>query len=110
MTSNANDPKRDIDRVGWHTRTPGNTESREHIEHRFRVIATYLQDRGLTVRPILAPGGTIDDDFAINAHDLTDEGMAIARAAYHKWLTKVDKGMPPDDVSLLDKALAKIRG
>ena len=98
-----------IDQVSWHTSTPGNTESREHIIHRFHVIACFLQERGLTVRPLVGDENEIQDSFAIASSDLTEEGLALMRASYDKWLQKVDEGMRAEDVSLLEKALKKIR-
>lgn len=98
-----------IDQVSWHTSTRGNPESREHIIRRFHAIAHFLQDRGLTVRPLAGDLKDVQDNFAISSADLTDEGLALMRAAYDKWLQKVDQGMDIGDLSLLDKALQKIR-
>lgn len=110
MTSNGEGEQFEIDCVGWHTQTKGNPESREKIEKRFRVFATYLQDHGLTARRIPGAREALGDDFAIHSKDLTAEGMAFVRAVYDKWLKKIDNGMSPDDVRMLDKALAKLRG
>ena len=41
--------------------------------------------------------------------DLTEEGVEVMKAAFYKWIDKTDKGMPPEDTSLLMKALNKIR-
>lgn len=98
-----------IDQVSWHTATRGNPESREHIIRRFYVIAHFLQERALTVRPLVGDVKDIQDDFAISSSDLTDEGLALMKASYDKWLQKVDEGMVIEDLSLLEKALKKIR-
>lgn len=63
-----------IDKVGWHTQRPGNTETRPAIHRRFRILAAFLQENGLTVRRLLSEGQEIDDEFAISTSDLTDEG------------------------------------
>ena len=98
-----------IDQVSWHTATSGNPESREHIIRRFYVIAQFLQERGLTVRPLLRDEKDISDDFAISSSDMTDEGLALMKASYDRWLQKVDEGMDIDDLSLFEKAIKKIR-
>lgn len=99
-----------IDKVSWHVNTPGNTESREHIARRFSIFSQFLQVNQLTVRDVGCRESDIKDDFGIMSDDLTEEGLAVVKAAYDKWLTKVDNGMPPEDVTLLEKALKKIRG
>src|SRR5262245_32129229 len=99
-----------IDQVSWHTNTPGNTETREHIVRRFYAVANFLQANGLTTRNLGCQESDIGDRFGINSDDLTDEGMAVMKAGYHKWLTKVDNGMVPEDLTLLEKALKKARG
>ena len=39
-----------IDKVGWHTKTPGNTEPLEKTHTRFRAIIDFLQNNGLTTK------------------------------------------------------------
>lgn len=98
-----------IDQVSWHTQTPGNTETREQIVHRFWVIANFLQSNGLTSRDLSCREEDIGDSFGISSDDLTSEGLAVVKAAYDKWLQKVDGGMPPEDVGLLTRALGRVR-
>lgn len=98
-----------IDQVSWHTNTSGNTETREQIIRRFFVIASFLQENGLTARNIACPEGEIDDNFGISSADLSDQGMIIMRAAYDKWLQKIDNGMPPEDLSVFLRALKQVR-
>jgi hypothetical protein len=73
------------------------------------VIANFLTKNGLTEREIICHEDEIDDDFSIASTDLTSAGLALMRAAYDKWLTKVDEGMPPEDTRLLARALNRIR-
>lgn len=94
-----------IDQVSWHTQAE-NTESREHVHHRFRTIAKFLDSNGLTRRPISKP---VDDSFAIRSTDLTDEGLQVMRKSYDSWLRAQDRGQSPDDLRLIEKALAKLR-
>lgn len=99
-----------IDQVSWHTNTPGNTETREQIVRRFCIVANFLQANGLTTRDLSCQEVDIDESFGINSDDLTEEGMVVMKAAYDKWLTKVDNGMPPQDLALFERALKKVRG
>lgn len=99
-----------IDQVSWHTNTPGNTETREQIVRRFCIVANFLQANGLTTRDLSCQESDIGDSFGIGSDDLTEEGMTVMKASYDKWLTKVDNGMSPEDVTLLEKAVRKVRG
>jgi hypothetical protein len=99
-----------IDKVVWHTSTPGNTETREHIWRRFFTITLFLQDNGLVVRRLLNSEDEITEDFQIHSSDLTEVGMAFMRAAYDKWLKRLDKGADPTDLSLLEKYFRKVDG
>jgi hypothetical protein len=98
-----------IDKVGWHTQTPGNTETVQNIHRRFHSVIEFLQDNGLTVRVILLANSNITDDLSINSSDLTDLGMALMKKCYSKWLQRVDHGLPPTDVSVFEKELMKMR-
>ena len=94
-----------IDQVSWHTGTPDNPEPRDHIIRRFFIIANFLQDNGLALRNLCRSESDIDDNFSISSKDLTEEGLFVMKAAYDKWLQKVDNGMPPENVRLLTQAL-----
>jgi hypothetical protein len=96
--------------VAWLTKTPGNDGRRSEIIRHIYQIAKFLQDRALVVRPLMQGIDDITDDFALSSSDLTDEGLAVIKTAYHKWLTKVDNGMSPEDWSLLETTLKKVRG
>jgi hypothetical protein len=98
-----------IDKVAWHTKTPGNPETREHMWIRFFTITKFLQDNGLLVRKLLDSEDEITEDFAIRSDDLTDTGLTFMKAAYNKWLKDLDAGAEPTDVSLLEKHLRKIK-
>lgn len=98
-----------IDKVSWHTKTKGNPEPRERIIKRFYAISKFLQDQGLAVRVLVKDPMDIQDDFSISSSDLTKEGLAVMKAAYDKWLRKIDEGMDVNDLSLIEKVLKKIR-
>lgn len=98
-----------ISKVGWHTSTIGNTEPREKTIRRTFVFANFLQQNGLTVRRLVESEGEIDDDFTIRSDDLTEEGMTVVKLAYDKWLRKVDRGMDPSNIAVLERALKKVR-
>ena len=108
----ASSPESTIDKVGWHTGTPGNTESREAIHRRFRAIIKFLQDNRLTVRQIASPdpAAALTDETAIRTVDLTEDGLRLVKRCYDKWLRRIDNGMSPDDMSILERELQKLRG
>jgi hypothetical protein len=97
-------------KVSWLTQTPGEERFRDEIVQQFYQVTKFLQDNGLVHRQLMQSIGDLTDDFELSSADLTDDGLAVMRAAYHKWLTKVDNGMSPEDWSLLEKALKKVRG
>ena len=96
-----------IDKVSWHTETPDNTESVDHVIERFFAVVEFLQMHDLTRRVMASRPEDIDLDFAIKSSDLTEKGLEVMKAAYDKWLRKVDKGLDPSDTSILEKALHK---
>lgn len=89
-----------IDKVGWHTKTPGNIEPLEKTHARFKAVIDFLQDNGLTTRPILRKDDSVDDETSIHTDALTEEGRRIIEKCYHKWLKKVDKGLDAQDTSM----------
>lgn len=94
-----------IDAVTWHTQVQGNPESREHILERFRAIAGFLGTNGLLARDLPEVG----DAFLLHSDDLTDEGLALMKIAYDKWLHRIDRGSAPSDIAPLQKVLSKLR-
>jgi hypothetical protein len=98
-----------IDQVSWHTSTPGNTETREQIIRRFYSVAKYLQDNQLTTRTLLSDPSDVTDEFALRSEDLTEEGLALMKAAYDKWLRKVDQTMDSSDLTIMERALKRLR-
>lgn len=97
-----------IDQVSWHTRVVGNPEARERIVLRFWSVVDFLQRNGLTNKPLASSLEDIGDDFGIGSADLTPAGLALMKKAYDKWLTKVDEGMSPDDLSIFEKTLKTV--
>lgn len=97
-----------IDQVSWHTKVVGNPESREHIVTRFWSVATFLQSNGLTNKVLAQSKGDIGDDFAISSDDLTEKGLALMKKVYDKWLSKVDEGASPEDLTMFEKQLSKL--
>lgn len=98
-----------IFRVSWATQQLGNENGRDYtIQHVYYLIK-FLQENALVVRPLMLDIEDISEDFALSSDDLTDDGLALMKKSYDKWLGKVDKGMSPEDVSFLSKSLSKIR-
>lgn len=86
-----------IFQVAWLTKTPGNEGRRSEIIRHIYQIVKFLQDRDLLVRPLVQGINEVTDDFALLSPDLTDDGLAVIKSTYDKWLTKVDNGMSPED-------------
>ncbi|MCC9609409.1 hypothetical protein LOC68_05355 [Blastopirellula sp. JC732] len=84
-------------------------QGRMETERWFVAFVNFLQDNGLTARKLLKKGQTPDESFEIWESDLTEEGVAVVDKAFDRWLGALDRGKAPDDVSILEKALAKIR-
>jgi hypothetical protein len=93
-----------IDKVGWHTKTPGNTEPREKTHARFRAVIDFLQDNGMTTRTILGENDLVDDETSIHTDALNEKRRLIMGKYYHRWLKKVDKGLDPQDISMFENA------
>lgn len=94
-----------IDKVGWHTQTPGNPESVERIHLRFRTILNFLQSNGLTKQVIWRPDQLITDETCLHTDHLTNEGRQIVDICYDKWLKGVDRGQSPSYLKRWEKAL-----
>ena len=98
-----------IAQVSWLTLTSGNDGRRDSIIRHFYFVTKFLQDNALVHHKLIDRLDDIGDDFVIRSDDLTDDGVALMKAAYDKWLRKVDNGMEPSDVSALERALKEIR-
>jgi hypothetical protein len=98
-----------IFRVAALTQAPGMEDQKEETINLFYQVIKFLQDNKLMVRPMINGIEDVNDDFILMSTDLTEEGVEVMKAAYYKWLQKTDRGMPPEDTTLLMKALNKIR-
>lgn len=83
---------------------------RQNIIQRFDIYLRFLQNHDLTTRVLLEPGKSPDDNTVVMRSDLTEEGMAFIREAEQRWFSAVDRGMSPEDTSLLTEAVTKLRG
>ena len=100
-----------IDKASWHTQKVRTYEFDNSIIYEyFRNIFKYLEENGLTTRKILPKNNEVNDDTCLSKSDLTEEGLALVRLAYEKWIDKVvDKKIHPTDHKILDRALKTIR-
>ena len=99
-----------ITQVSWFTSLQGSTETREDVVRRFFILAQFLQKNGLVKHQLAKDENDITDDFAIRTDDLTEEGYAIMKEPYDRWLHRVDNGMDPANVTSLERGLKRIRG
>jgi hypothetical protein len=98
-----------VDSLSGHLAASKNRAFQERTRERFARFVGFLQENNLTIKTILEPGSYPDRDLVIRYEDLTDEGAAVVKAAYHKWLQGIDNGKPPSDLGTLEAALAKVR-
>lgn len=98
-----------IDQVSWHTKRQGNPETREQTINRFYNLTKFFQYNHITKKIMLNNINNINDKFKINTEDLTDDGYDFMRAAYEKWLIRVDRTMNYSDVRILERALKTLR-
>lgn len=98
-----------IAKVLWLTRVKGNEGRRQSIIEHFWIITDFLQANQLTKKVLARSIHEINDEFSLESDDLTELGLEFMKKAYDKWLTKVDNGMPPTDITILQKALEKLR-
>lgn len=96
-------------KVSWLTQTPGEEENRDEIVNQFYCLLSFLQNNNLLASNTIKSVDDLTDEFTLLSTDLTEDGLSLMKASYHRWLTKVDNGMPPEDTTLLEKALKKIR-
>jgi hypothetical protein len=98
-----------LDKVGWHTRVVGNSETRDQVIRRFWALSQFLARNGLLVQSLAQSVDEITDQFCIKSTDLTPEGLVLMRSAYERWLKRLDRGGDPTNVEILEKALKKLR-
>lgn len=106
-----------ITKVSWITQMksdPPSTAEEIKIEYmRYEVLFYFLQDNDLTIRILLKPGETANDETELRVSDLTEDGFKVIKSAYDKWLRKIDRAKDKikaiNDLSLLERALEAIR-
>ncbi len=98
-----------IDDAGAHFAASRRKTYRDSVQQQFAVFINFLQSNELTTRLILDCGNAPDESTKIMKSDLTDEGFQVVQESYDKWLRGIDKGKPISDVSVMEKALTKIR-
>jgi len=98
-----------IDKISWHTQQLCEPEPYEVMAAQFWHAIKFLQENGLTTRHLAGSINDLDEDFGIHTDDLTSQGLALMKAAYQEWVRKVERGMSPDDTSILERGLERIR-
>lgn len=98
-----------IFKISWLTQRKGNEVRREEVIKPLWIIIDFLQKNQLTKEKIANSISEMNDDFYLDSDHLTDLGLEVMKKSFDKWLTKVDEGMPYDDVTILQKTLSKVR-
>jgi hypothetical protein len=99
-----------VDKIAWHTQTPGNPELRSEIEHRFRHLFAFLHENQLLSdsAPELVEG-PLPDEFMLHSSHLTELGIQVIKAGYDRWLKAIDRGVKPENAKALEVALEKVK-
>jgi hypothetical protein len=100
-----------IDKASWHTKKIRNYAFDNSIIYDyFKNIFLYLERNGLATKKLTEDNLIITDETCLRKSHLTEEGLALVKAAYDKWTDRVvDKKIEPTNFQLLDKALIKVR-
>jgi hypothetical protein len=99
-----------IDDASVHFAASKTSDYRQRVCERFAAFVGFLQSNELTTRVILEVGEIPNESTKIMKSDLTEEGFQVVRLAYDKWLRGIDSGKPISDMSIMERALAKVRG
>ena len=99
-----------IDDAAVHFAASKRQDYKDRVRQQFATFITFLQSNELTTRLLLDHEAVPDESTKLMKSDLTEEGFQVVQASYDKWLRGIDSGKPISDVSVLEKALAKIRG
>lgn len=91
------------------TKIKGNEDIYDLIVGYHYHLIRFLQDNDLVYEKRVDSIDDINDDFSLSTSDLTDDGLALIKLAHDKWLGKIERGMSPEDTTLLGKALKKVR-
>lgn len=86
-----------------------NADYRARVLQRYRAFVDFLQENDLVTRQLLSHEQQVTESFQIRKSDLTEIGFEVVKAGYDKWLKAHDKGLDISDVTILKKALAKVK-
>jgi hypothetical protein len=86
-----------------------NRAYRQSVLDSFRVMVEFLQANGLVARELIPSGEIPGETFELWEGDLTPEGVLLVDKVVPRWFNWIEKGNPINDVSILERGLAKIR-
>lgn len=95
--------------VGYMLRASKRLEHKEMVRRQCQSFILFIQKEGLLVKPLLDEEGLLPDDFILMESELTNLGVKFFDKIYLKWVGRIDKGADPDDISYLEKSLAKMK-
>lgn len=79
------------------------------VAERLKVFVDFMQENDLTTREILSADQPVTGALRIWSTDLTDDGMAVVKTGFDKWLRSLDKGTDVKNISILNNALKKVK-
>lgn len=94
--------------IGFFFSASKNRTYREQVVSTFSTYINFLQDNGLTTRVVL-PERIVTKDTKLWKSDLTQEGLEFVKNVEQRWLKSLDRGTSSEDVTMLERELAKLR-
>lgn len=97
-----------IAKVSWLTKVKGNEDKGDYIKKIFSELIRFLKNNNLLVNNNIKEN-IITDDLEIKKSDLTEQGFEVLKISFDKWMQALDKGTKPEKITILEKALIKVR-
>jgi hypothetical protein len=86
-----------------------NKSYRERVKKNGKTLMKFLKDNGLILIEPFNESGELKEDLLVMQSNLTEEGNLLFKDAVVKWWKFLDKEGNPDNISILEKGLKKIR-
>lgn len=86
-----------------------NKTYRERVKSNGEKLMQFLKKNNLIKIDPFNDNGEIKENLEVKQSELTEEALELFKKAIPSWWNYLDKGGDPDNMNILEKALAKIR-
>lgn len=86
-----------------------NKTYRERVRKNGKTLMGFLKNNNLITIDPFYENGEIKENLEVRQSELTDEGLELFKKAIPSWWNYLDKGGDSDNISILEKALTKVR-